>query len=409
MSTSPKSPHRQGRLMASVAGAVTLSLFAAACGSDADIATADPVEQVTDATVTGVSAVLSAADGASARASQQIARGGIGTLQASALSQESTSIAGDFTGDCDVPYEPSAEELAEANADSDALAAVLDTFGVAYERSTDDLGFTYVQTDYTDVVAQSVVDSFWQNRFPIEFEEPVIEPIGSEELALQAAENDALVAALEAVGAEYTRNSDDAGWEWIEWDYENVDASDAIDAVYAELYPPIPPSAAELASMKADNDKVAAAFDAAGIAFTRVSDESGWEWVEWDYEDNSIRDAVSAVFDELYPVEPGLPCAQPLEGDLAAVSGVADDALVVDAEATSELAPEGLEPISVGDEFTAEQIAQRDTDVQAMATGFGTANVDFEVFGESPWASVTFDIENDDAIAVVTGILTTRG
>ncbi len=161
--------------------------------------------------------------------------------------------------------------------------------------------------------------------------------------------------------------------------------------------------------MKAENDKVAAAFDAAGITFTRVADEAGWEWVEWDYEDNSIRDAVSTVFDDLYQVEPGLPCAQPLERELAAVSSVADDALVVESEVTSALAPEGLEPFNVRDEFAPDQIAQRDADVQAMATGFGTANVDFEVFGESPWASVTFDIENDDAIKVVTGILATRG
>lgn len=308
-----------------MAGAVTLSLFAVACGSDAELSTADPVEQVTDG-----QNVLSAADGAAARAAQQAARGGIGALQTSAVGQETSRMASDAMIDCGVPYEPTAEEIREANANTDALAAVLDTYEVDYEVITDDFGFTYVQTDYADAVAQSVVDSYWQNRYPVE--EPVIEPISAEDLARQKAENDALVAALEAVNATYTRHSDDAGWEWIEWDYENAEASAVIEAVYAELYPPVPPSAEELAMIKAENDKMAAAFEAAGIAFTRSSDEAGWEWIEWDYDDESIQDAVMAIFDELYPVEPGLPCAELFEGDVAAVSGVAEDAPVARAE-----------------------------------------------------------------------------
>ncbi len=402
MSRTTHNPNRRVRFIANIAGAVTLSLFAVACGSDAELTTSDPGGQATDVTT---APVLSAADGAAARDAQQAARGSTGALQTSATNQEDSRLASDSLIDCGIPYEPSAEEIRDANANTDALVAVLDTYEVPYEVITDDFGFTYVQTDYIDVVAQSVVDSFWQNRFPVD--EAVIEPISAEDLARQTAENDALVAALEAVGATYTRHSDDAGWEWIEWDYENAEAATAIEAVYAELYPPVPPSADELASMKAENDKVAAAFDAAGIAFTRPVDQAGWEWIEWDYDDESIQDAVTAVFDELYPVEPGLPCPELLEGDLSAASGVADDAPAARSEATTELAPEALEP-SIGNDFTTEEIAQRDADVTAMSTGFELADVDFEVFGESPWASVVFDITNDDAVSVVTGILATR-
>ncbi len=141
-------------------------------------------------------------------------------------------------GDCGIggePYVPTAEEIATANADTDALAAVLDTYGVAYERIVDDLGFAYIETDYSDVVAQSVVDSFWADRYPPE-------PIDPAELDRIRAENDRIAAALDAVGVAYTRQSDDSGWEWLEWDYENPAAQEAVDAVYAELYPPVPPT-----------------------------------------------------------------------------------------------------------------------------------------------------------------------
>jgi len=165
--------------------------------------------------------------------------------------------------------------------------------------------------------------------------------------------------------------------------------------------------------MRAENDRLAAAFDAAGVQFTRVADEAGWEWIEWDYEDESIFDVVAGVFDELYPSEPGVVCDGILEGDLAAVSGVVDEPIlgdeVDDAAGTSELAPDDLEIVRIDDEFTPDEIAQRDQEVAALASGFTNRGVSHEVWGESPWASVTFDIANEAAIEVVAQVLATRG
>ena len=396
-------------MLASVTSAVALSLFAGACGSDGSVTTVDPATPITTTTP-----VVSPSEGATARAAQLAARGGIGALEASVTAPEAASISSDFAGDCGVPYEPSPEEIAESNANTEALVAVLDTYGIPYELTTDDFGFSYAQTDYRDVVAQSVVDSFWQDRFPVEAEPVEIEPLDPEELAQQAAENDALIAALDGVGADYTLHTDESGWSWVEWDYDDADANAAVDAMYAELYPPPPPSADELAAMREENGRIAAAFEAAGIAHTLVSDEAGWEWIEWDYDDASIQDEVSAIFSELYPVEPGLPCVDTLDADLPAVSGIAEPAMaesgdVAPSTAESELAPDDLELVRVDDEFTPEEVAQRDAEVAGLAEGFAAAGVDHDVWGESPWASVTFDISNDDAIGVVATVLATRG
>lgn len=402
MSLNCTTSKRTGRLAAS---ALSICLLASACGSDAQSSVTDTLAPVTtDVTGSDSVAMLSAADGAAARTAQQAALGGVGGLQTRALSAESSGVASAFAGECGTPYEPTAGEIAEANDTTAALAEALDTFGITHSVTTDEFGFSSIETDYDDVVAQSVVDSFWQERFPVDpIDEDIViepEPIDPAELARQSAESDKIVAALEAIGVDYTRESDDSGWEWVEWDYDNREAQVAVDAVYAELYPPIPPTADDLAAMKAENDRLAAAFDAAGIAYSRVADEAGWEWIEWDYEDESTWDAVNALFTELYPVEPGLPCVEPL-GDVA-TTGASSSASV-----TSELAPDDLELVAV-EPFTSEEIAQRDADVAALSSGFGGAGVAHDVWGESPWASVTFELSNEDAIEVVARILAER-
>ncbi|MEZ5230878.1 MAG: hypothetical protein R2710_30650 [Acidimicrobiales bacterium] len=199
------------------------------------------------------------------------------------------------------PYVPTEEELASANADTDAIVALFDSYGVAYTVTTDDSGFRYVEFDYNDMVASSVMNSYWDTRYPVE-------PPSQADLDEVRHQNDVIAKALDAAQVSYTRTTDDNGWESLEWDWDNPAAQEAVDAAYAELYPPQPPSAEELAQMTAENDKLAAAFDAAGVAYTRQSDELGWEWIEWDYDDEALNEKVNAVFEELYPVEPGLGC-----------------------------------------------------------------------------------------------------
>ncbi|MFN3218020.1 MAG: hypothetical protein ACE367_16110 [Acidimicrobiales bacterium] len=443
-------PKHRSRLVAAAAGLAGLVLVAGACGDDpaptepsAAIDTADTTD-TTDGVVQ-----VSAADGAAARAERDAVLGRAeAPLGSHGAESSALTVATDqpipTEGDCGIggePYVPTAEEIAAANADTDALAIVLDTYGITYERIVDDLGFAYLETDYTDVVAQSVVDSFWADRYPPE-------PIDPAELDRIRAENDRIAAALDAAGVAYTRHSDDSGWEWLEWDYENAAAQEAVEAVYAELYPPVPPSAEESERMRAENDRVAAAFDAAGIAYTRMTDEAGWEWIEWDYEDPAASEAAQEVFEELYPpmpmpepivcVEPAL--VDPIEGE--AIEGEATEGEATEGEATEGEATEGeateeapvaetlpapgeepaatseivvedrgeiaIEP-GVDSGFTPREIRRRDAAVAAMDAGFAAAGVEYQVVGESPWASVVFDIANPDAVGVIADILAQRG
>ncbi len=268
-----------------LAGALGLTFALSACSSldTPGAAGASDGEQ---------SITVSAAEGAVAR-----------DMQSAALDADA-KISSDLAIDCgiDEVYEPTPEEIASSNADVDGLAAAFEAAGVAYTRSEDELGFVALEWDYESPVAQEVSDTYWAERYPPQ-------PLPSEEVARLKAENDAIVAALEEVGAEYTRHPDPSGAEWIEWDYANAVASDAVETVYAELYPPVPPSTEEVEAAKAENDKLAEAFDAAGIVYTRKADDAGWEWIEWDYEDEQVSLAVQAVFDELYPFDPTVdPC-----------------------------------------------------------------------------------------------------
>lgn len=346
------------RFVVGVASALSLGLVAGACGSDASTLTADAVADQP------VTSVVSAAEGAAARSAQAAALGTAGVFESAEAPAASSMVADSISGMCiGEPYVPTAEEIASANADIDALAAALAKYGITYEVITDDLGFTYVETDYSDVVAQAVVDSFWQARYPVDVE--------------------------------------------------------IVDVVDVE---PIGPTAEDLALIKADNDKLAAGFDAAGIAYTRVSDDLGWEWIEWDYDDESVQEAVMAVFDDVYPVDPAvdpLPCDDTVVlEDTASMDNTvsiensavesAPEGLPVDGAAeTPEMRPDDV--VVADDGFTDEQVAQRDAEVAAMESGFSDANVEYTIYGESPWASVVFDIDNDAAVGVISGVLTSRG
>lgn len=62
-------------------------------------------------------------------------------------------------------YPMTAEEVAAANADEDALAAFLDERGISYTRDTDAYGVNYVVTDENDEAAWEAIDEFWADRF----------------------------------------------------------------------------------------------------------------------------------------------------------------------------------------------------------------------------------------------------
>ncbi len=260
----------------------------AACGSDTSATTATEASEAVNSTD-----VVSAEAGAAAR--DRMAAAQPDSKLASGAAADSIAVDCGLDGE---PYVPTAEELAANNGDTSAFAAAFDAAGIAYTTITDDFGFTYLEYDYDDAAARTAADAFWNERYPVE-------PPLQADLDQVRSDNDVIAAALDGAGIAYTRTTDVAGWDMIVWDYEDQAAQDAVNAAYAELYPPQPPSAEDLAYMAAENDKLAAAFDAAGVPYTMVSDEVGWSWIEWDFEDPAIVAAVDAVYNELYPVAPG--------------------------------------------------------------------------------------------------------
>lgn len=181
--------------------------------------------------------------------------------------------------------ELSEEELAELQAEENALAAHLDSLGIAYEMV--DFGFgslRYVEWDYEDEAANEAVEDFWAERFPL----------APEEVAAMNAEADALAAHFDAAGVRYTIDTDPDGVRWVEWDEGDPAAEAAVDVFYA-LTPE------EVAEINADADGLAAHLTAAGIEHTVVTDPDGSRYVEWDYED----EAANAAVDEYYDIAPG--------------------------------------------------------------------------------------------------------
>ncbi len=390
-------PTRSGRSLGRIVGGAVLAGvlvgggaagYLVVRGGDDDTAAVSTDDTTTDS-------VVSAEAGMAARAqrAQFSPTGGAG-LAESATAKVAAGSDAALCGPADGEnYVPTAEDLANANADTEAQAAVFDAYGVSYTRSTDSYGYLILQWDTNDVVAQSVSDSFWADRYPV--------PVPTQaELDKAKADNDVIARHLDEAGIGYTRNTDAAGWETIDYDYEDPAAQKAVDAAYGELYPPVAPTPEEKAAMKADNDKLAAAFDEADIAYTRKSDELGWEWIEWDYEDPALQARVDAVFAELYPVEAGPVCL---------------DAVTAEGAATAEAPAAGANDVSLGDEGlgdfvepTPEQVARRDAEALALVDGFAKAGVRNELFGESPWQSVQFDITNQASVPVVAGVLAAR-
>ncbi len=201
-------------------------------------------------------------------------------------------------------WEPSAEELEASRADAEGLAAVLTAAGIDHTVETDTHGFMWVEYDYSDGIAQSVADSYYRALYPDEWVEGPFEELPAEELERIREENAGLIAALEAAGIAFEVVTEEGGYEWVEWDYEDPAAQEVVDAYFSELYPMEPLPAEELERIREENAGLIAALEAAGIAFEVVTEEGGYEWVEWDYEDPAAQEVVDAYFSELYPMEP---------------------------------------------------------------------------------------------------------
>ena len=104
---------------------------------------------------------------------------------------------GDHEGDCffDEDWEPTPEEIAEINAETDALVEYLQGLGFEVTVATDELGFTYIDFEGDDEGLDQAIEDFYSQMFADE-----VAGWSDEEKAEWNAEVDAFVAELAAEG-----------------------------------------------------------------------------------------------------------------------------------------------------------------------------------------------------------------
>lgn len=116
--------------------------------------------------------------------------------------------------------------------------------------------------------------------------------------------------------------------------------------------------------------------DALGKAFTEAGIEFAWEaneyyeldMITWDYSDEVAIEVADAVFRELYPE------------DHHAIEGDFDEGFEEDFEAV---------------------MAERNATLQSLADKLAQAGVEHQLIDDTGWLNLTFDLDDDAAIAVV--------
>ena len=228
-----------------------------------------------------------------------------------------TSFVGDEMADVTCvgeEWEPTEEELAASRTEAEGLAAVLAPAGIEHTIESDPMGFSWVEYDDEDGVAQAVANSYYRTLYPEEWAEPFDEEIyeiPDEELEHMREENAALTAVLDEAGIAYELMTDEGGWEWVEWDFEDPAAQEAVDAYYAELFgdewigegehcvfheEEWVPTDEDIARSEAEVAEMSAVLEAAGVTFTVVEEDNGMRWVDFDYDDPTAMEAMDAYW-----------------------------------------------------------------------------------------------------------------
>ncbi len=153
-------------------------------------------------------------------------------------------------------WTPTEAEIAEINAESQEIAALLDAAGAAYELQTDDLGLTFPEP--ADEAGWEIVDQYYEGKhgdMVVMDEDEFLEEYQptAEELAEWQTEADEIRALLDAAGVQYEtvtefgltfpEPADDAGWaivdEYLMDKYGDVlteiDGFDELDDPFGEM------------------------------------------------------------------------------------------------------------------------------------------------------------------------------
>ena len=323
-------------------------------------------------------------------------------------------------------------------AENAELAALLDRYGIEYEEVEYPDGFSSIEYDLSDPVVESLVQSFYEDRYaPSE-----------EELAEMEAVNQALIDAFDAAGIDYGFEEFD-GHSWVDWDYDDDAANAVADEILEDLQPDFEeldidfddhcfdeewePTEDELAEMNELNDALTAALDEAGITYERIV-EGPFEWIEWDYDDDAANEVANGVYEEVYgPIDECAVIFGDEFGEFEDFGQIADTEMLEEYEPSLEdfaEFPEGeffcdevVEQGFIDGEFIEGEFIDdiewpgdiddeaRNETLRSFAADLEAAGVDVNLHEEDEefggWVWVTFDFENDAAIPVVQAAVST--
>ncbi|NNC74528.1 MAG: hypothetical protein HKN93_03340 [Acidimicrobiia bacterium] len=203
------------------------------------------------------------------------------------------------------------EVIDEINAEGAALAEALNAAGISYEMVTDEMGVTYPEWDWEDPAAEAVVDEFftdlfgdWEDEFIDCFEE-----LPQEFVDEINAEGAALAAAFDAAGVSYEMVTDEMGVTYPEWDWDDPAAEAVVDEFYKDKFGEweddffgefdfeLPEEMID--EINAEGAALTEAFDAAGVEYELVTDESGITYPEWDWDDEAANEIAKEFFGDM--------------------------------------------------------------------------------------------------------------
>ena len=113
------------------------------------------------------------------------------------------------------------------------------------------------------------------------------------------ADSTELAAYLTSLGITNTLHTEDDGWLWVEWNYEDPAAQTAVEDYYWNKFPT---PQEEIDQINAENDELVAYLRAHGIEVTVSTDRHGIESAEWNYDDPAAQIAVEDYYWEKYPI-----------------------------------------------------------------------------------------------------------
>lgn len=210
-------------------------------------------------------------------------------------------------------WQPTPDEIAEINAETDALVAYLAGAGFTVKVETNEFGISYPLFDDADESNDALweaMDAFFGERYG-DLDDAAFEDWqpSADEVAEMNAETDALVTFMADAGFTLTLETDEFGITYpvfSDADESNDALWDAMDAFYVERYGDLDewqPSADEIAEMNTETTDLVAFLADAGFTVDVETDAAGFTYpifTEADEANDALWQAVDAFYTERY-------------------------------------------------------------------------------------------------------------